>query len=77
MVETFCYDEINSCFYLLSVSILSISIFVCDTFEKKFENEFNILEKELNIKLKDILKNKAEFILDNFGDKINIFFFFF
>ena len=73
MVETFCYDEINSCFYLLSVSILSISIFVCDTFEKQFENEFNILEKELNIKLKDILKNKAEFILDNFGDKINIF----
>jgi len=25
-LESFCYDESNSCFYLLSVSILSISL---------------------------------------------------
>ena len=58
MIESFCYDEINSCFYLLSISILSISIFVCDSYEKQFEQEFDILQKSLNIKLLDILKKK-------------------
>ena len=40
IVESFCYDEANSCFYLLSVSILSI--LVCDTFETQFEQDLNI-----------------------------------
>ena len=69
-VEAFCYDEINSCFYLLGVSVLSIAIFVCDTFEKQFEKEFSIIEKNLNIKLNDILNQKAENILENYIDKI-------
>ena len=73
MIESFCYDEINSCFYLLSISILSISIFVCDTYEKQFEQEFAILQKSLNIKLLDILKKKSENIFDNFLDEINLY----
>ena len=72
-MESFCYDEENSCFYILNVSILSISILVCDSFEKSFNKEKNELEKLFNTKVSDILMSSFETFLNKYLDKIHLF----
>ena len=53
-----CYDKENSCYYLIGVSILSLSVLVCDTHEHKFKSEKELISKCTKMDISEVLKNQ-------------------
>ena len=55
--ECFCYDKDNSCYYLLGISILSISIIESYNFKNIFRSEKKIKEKIYGLTFDNLIKD--------------------